>query len=209
MLENSLLSLMVSAMLPLGNQFAMHSYQGQLPQHRFQMRAEPPVRINNQTQLLTIINDSLRCTQMRLDKWFTLRRWNYRNWGNVRIVIFFIRFLVAKNTSIFATQETQFNSMTNVIKQDIDLLGKQMETMKTLTESFHVSFISISVSTNWHTFQLWFNFFKLVKNQLSAQQQSHYTTMVSTLNTRLLGITKDFKDILELRARTMQIQEKR
>ncbi|KAF4669712.1 Syntaxin-5 [Perkinsus olseni] len=90
-------------------------------------------------------------------------------------------FVVARSKGIFNDQSARINDFTADIKRDLDGLSQKIELLQQ-----HAS-----------------------KSAESKQALAHTSGIVKTLQTRLMGLTKDFKDVLELRTKTLQQQDRR
>ena len=86
----------------------------------------------------------------------------------------------ARSKSLFNDQSSKFNEMTMSIKQDIAILTERVTTLSQAADS-----------------------------DANKQIQQHCKSVCSTLNARLTELTKSFKDVLELRTKTMQELENR
>mmetsp|Transcript_48904 Transcript_48904/g.97226 ORF Transcript_48904/g.97226 Transcript_48904/m.97226 type:complete len:278 (-) Transcript_48904:59-892(-) len=87
----------------------------------------------------------------------------------------------AKKKSIFDDKSSEINEITSNVKQEIQSLGGKIEALE-----------------------------KKVKGSgPNRNYQAHSTNMVDTLKTRLMEVTKDFKDALENRTKALQHQDKR
>ncbi|KAF4718328.1 Syntaxin-5 [Perkinsus olseni] len=88
---------------------------------------------------------------------------------------------LARSKGIFNDQSARINDFTADIKRDLDSLSQKIELLQQ-----HAS-----------------------KSAESKQALAHTSGIVKTLQTRLMGLTKDFKDVLELRTKTLQQQDRR
>ena len=86
----------------------------------------------------------------------------------------------AKSKSLFNDQSGKFNEMTMNIKQDIALITERVGSLTTAADSAD-----------------------------NRQIQQHCRSVTSTLNARLTDLTRSFRDVLELRTKTMQELETR
>merc|ERR1719191_706716 len=88
---------------------------------------------------------------------------------------------MAKGKGIFDDKSAQIQELTYNIKKDIETLNQQIEVLE-----------------------------KQAKGSGSNRNlKAHSQTMVDTLKTRLLEVTKEFKDALELRTKALESQEGR
>ncbi|KAF4674355.1 Syntaxin-5 [Perkinsus chesapeaki] len=88
---------------------------------------------------------------------------------------------LARSKGIFNDQTTRINNFTADIKKDLDALSQKIELLQQ-----HAN-----------------------RSAESRQAKAHTSGIVKTLQTRLMGLTKDFKDVLELRTKTLQQQDRR
>jgi len=86
----------------------------------------------------------------------------------------------AKSKSLFQDQSSKFNEMTMSIKQDIAVLTERISALTASAESAD-----------------------------NRQIQQHCQSVSSTLNARLTELTRSFRDVLELRTKTIQETETR
>ena len=86
----------------------------------------------------------------------------------------------ARSKSLFNDQSAKFNEMTMSIKQDIGILTERITALTASADSAD-----------------------------NRQIQQHCHSVSSTLNSRLTDLTRSFKDVLELRTKTMQELENR
>jgi syntaxin 5 len=88
---------------------------------------------------------------------------------------------MAKAKGIFNDRTSEIQELTFSVKQDIQKLGNKIEALE----------------------------MKVKGTGPNRASQAHSSNMVDTLKTRLLGVTKDFKDALEARTQAMEHQESR
>ncbi|EEQ98638.1 syntaxin, putative, partial [Perkinsus marinus ATCC 50983] len=88
---------------------------------------------------------------------------------------------LARAKGIFNDQSARINDFTGDIKRDLDGLSQKIDLLQQHAK----------------------------QSAESRQATAHTSGIVKTLQTRLMGITKDFKDVLELRTKTLQQQDRR
>merc|ERR1712079_639066 len=88
---------------------------------------------------------------------------------------------MAKKKDIFNDKTSEIQDLTLQVKKDIQQLDQKLETLADMSKS---------MSNN-------------------RSYQAHSKNMVDTLKTRLLEVTKDFKNALEDRTKTLEQQDKR
>jgi len=88
---------------------------------------------------------------------------------------------MAKKKDIFNDKTHDIQVLTLDIKEDIQSLNSKIELLE----------------------------HKVIGNGSNRASQAHAANMINTLKTRLLEVTKDFKDALEDRSKTMESQDKR
>jgi len=87
----------------------------------------------------------------------------------------------AKKKSIFDDKASEINEITSAVKQEIHALNGKIEALQA----------------------------KVKGSGPNRNYQAHSSNMVDTLKTRLMDVTKDFKDALEDRTKALQHQDKR
>jgi len=87
----------------------------------------------------------------------------------------------AKKKSIFGDKASEINEITSAVKQEIQSLNGKIEALEA----------------------------KVKGSRPNRNYQAHSSNMVDTLKTRLMDVTKDFKDALEDRTKALQHQDKR
>jgi len=88
---------------------------------------------------------------------------------------------MAKKKDIFNDKTQDIQVLTVEVKEDIQSLNSKIELLEN----------------------------KVIGNGSNRASQAHASNMINTLKTRLLEVTKDFKDALEDRSKTMESQDKR
>eukprot|EP00927_Polykrikos_kofoidii_P081506 TRINITY_DN7896_c0_g1_i2.p1 TRINITY_DN7896_c0_g1~~TRINITY_DN7896_c0_g1_i2.p1 ORF type:complete len:291 (-),score=69.69 TRINITY_DN7896_c0_g1_i2:124-996(-) len=88
---------------------------------------------------------------------------------------------LAKAKGIFNDKTSEIQELTSSVKQDIKLLDQKIEALKA----------------------------KATGSGPNKSHQTHASNMVTALKTRLMEVTKDFKDALEHRSKTMEFQNDR
>lgn len=89
---------------------------------------------------------------------------------------------MAKNTKLFMDSSAQIEELTFIIKQDIQTLNRELSALDQYVKS---------------------------SRQPNKQTGDHSETIVGFLNTKLIGATKDFKDILEVRTESLKQQQEK
>lgn len=84
-------------------------------------------------------------------------------------------FLVAKRTSVFDDPTMEIQELTGVIKQDITALNAAVVDLQFVCNSQNES------------------------QSISSDTTTHSTTVVDNLKNRLMGATKEFKEVLTMR----------
>ncbi|KAK7352762.1 hypothetical protein VNO80_18190 [Phaseolus coccineus] len=92
---------------------------------------------------------------------------------------------LAKRTSVFDDPTMEIQELTGVIKQDITALNSAVVDLQLLCNSRNES------------------------GNASTDTTSHSTTVVDDLKTRLMGATKEFKDVLTMRTENLKVHENR
>ncbi|KAL3645898.1 Syntaxin-32 [Castilleja foliolosa] len=92
---------------------------------------------------------------------------------------------LAKRTSVFDDPTMEVQELTAVIKQDITALNSAVVDLQLLSSSRNES------------------------GQTSTDTTTHSTTVVDDLKNRLMGATKEFKDVLTLRTEHLKVHENR
>ncbi|ESW09079.1 hypothetical protein PHAVU_009G098500 [Phaseolus vulgaris] len=92
---------------------------------------------------------------------------------------------LAKRTSVFDDPTMEIQELTGVIKQDITALNSAVVDLQLLSNSRNES------------------------GNASTDTTSHSTTVVDDLKTRLMGATKEFKDVLTMRTENLKVHENR
>merc|ERR1712079_290955 len=87
----------------------------------------------------------------------------------------------AKKKSIFDDKSSEINEITSTVKQEIHVLNGKIEALEA----------------------------KVKGAGPNRNYQAHSSNMVETLKTRLLEVTKDFKDALEDRTKVLEQQDRR
>uniref|UniRef100_A0A7S0B0Z0 t-SNARE coiled-coil homology domain-containing protein n=1 Tax=Pyrodinium bahamense TaxID=73915 RepID=A0A7S0B0Z0_9DINO len=88
---------------------------------------------------------------------------------------------MAKRKGIFEDKTSEIQELTYSVKKDIETLNKHLEALEQ----------------------------KAKNTGPNRNYQAHSSNMVETLKTRLLGVTKDFKDALEMRTKALEQQDTR
>jgi len=91
---------------------------------------------------------------------------------------------LVRQKGIFNDKTSEIQELSFDVKTAITSLNSKLETLTNLAESASAS----ALNRHYHT---------------------HHTNVVETLKTRLLELTKDFKDTLQIRAETMKQQDSR
>ncbi|KAL3633459.1 Syntaxin-32 [Castilleja foliolosa] len=92
---------------------------------------------------------------------------------------------LAKRPSVFDDPTMEIQELTAVIKQDITALNSAVVDLQLLSSSRNES------------------------GQTSTDTATHSTTVVDDLKNRLMGATKEFKDVLTVRTENLKVQENR
>ncbi|KAH9800453.1 Syntaxin-32 [Citrus sinensis] len=92
---------------------------------------------------------------------------------------------VAKRTSVFDDPTFEIQELTAVIKQDITALNSAVVDLQLLCNSQNES------------------------GNISSDTTSHSTTVVDNLKNRLMGTTKEFKEVLTMRTENLKVHENR
>lgn len=92
---------------------------------------------------------------------------------------------LAKRTSVFDDPTLEIQELTGVIKQDITALNSAVVDLQLLCNSQNES------------------------GNISSDTTSHSTTVVDNLKHRLMGTTKEFKEVLTMRTENLKVHENR
>lgn len=92
---------------------------------------------------------------------------------------------LAKRTSVFDDPTLEIQELTGVIKQDITALNSAVVDLQLLCNSQNES------------------------GNISSDTTIHSTTVVDNLKNRLMGTTKDFKEVLTMRTENLKVHENR
>ncbi|XP_076904080.1 syntaxin-32-like isoform X1 [Bidens hawaiensis] len=96
-----------------------------------------------------------------------------------------LRKLVAKRTSVFDDPMVEIQELTAVIKQDITALNAAVVDLQLVCNSQNES------------------------DNISSDTTTHSTTVVDNLKNRLMGATKEFKEVLTMRTENLKVHENR
>ncbi|XP_076957000.1 syntaxin-32-like isoform X2 [Bidens hawaiensis] len=96
-----------------------------------------------------------------------------------------LRKLVAKRTSVFDDPTVEIQELTAVIKQDITALNAAVVDLQLVCNSQNES------------------------DNISSDTTTHSTTVVDNLKNRLMGATKEFKEVLTMRTENLKVHENR
>ncbi|KAF7817203.1 syntaxin-32-like [Senna tora] len=92
---------------------------------------------------------------------------------------------MAKRTSVFDDPTMEIQELTAIIKQDITALNSAVVDLQLLSNSRNES------------------------GNISSDTTSHSTTVVDDLKNRLMGATKEFKEVLTMRTENLKVHENR